>query len=83
MSDRLAFCSGLLAAGLVQLAAPAAAQSEILLRTGEILPGAGSIIEVGELASNRSGSWAVLVRTDAFGPEDAVIIRDGVVVTEY
>ncbi len=61
------------------LALPSHAFSQVgsLVRTGDVLPGFGTVTEVGQFAVNDSGEWVASVKTDFFGSDSAVILLNG------
>lgn len=58
----------------------ASAQTEVLVATGDVLPGLGVVDEVFEVAIDDADNWVATVHTDTLLPNEMVLIRNGAVV---
>lgn len=73
-----------LALGSLALSAvPAAAQAEVLVATGDLLAGLGTVDEIYEVAIDEGGSWLAVVHTDSLPVSGLAVLHDGVVVLKY
>jgi hypothetical protein len=68
-------------AALLQLAIllPASAQTEILIASGDQVPGIGQVTDVLEVTLNDAGDWAATVRADGLDPAGTAIVLNGAV----
>ena len=65
--------------GLALLAPPALSQTEVLVATGDPLPGIGTVHEVLDLELHGE-RWVATVRGDAQGPAESALVVDGQVL---